>query len=301
VWYHDPSGHGLQIHAEPAKNRLSDEGQSAPGRAPDARLVGRDRRLQAAARGRSRPAALDPARWAPVRQRQHPHGPRAQQGDEGSRGEVTEHARLQRRLRARLGLPRAAHRAPGRPGARARHRADRRSPRHGSAREDRKVSRVRRALRPGAARGVQAPRGLRRLGQPLHHDGAGLPGGDRARVRTLRGAWTRLQGPQAGALVHALQDGPRAGRGRVRGPADALGLRALPADRVAAVAAGAREALAGDLDHHAVDAAGQPRDRGASGRGVRRPGGRRARRWSGSSTGTRGSSARAGWPPPRRS
>ena len=44
-------GHGLQSHAEPAENRLSDEGQPRPGRAADARLVGRDRHLQAAARG----------------------------------------------------------------------------------------------------------------------------------------------------------------------------------------------------------------------------------------------------------
>ena len=35
------------------------------------------------------------------------------------------------------------------------------------------------------------------------------------------GRGTRLQGPEARALVHALQDGAGPGRGRVRGPADA--------------------------------------------------------------------------------
>ena len=69
---------------------------------------------------------------------------------------------------------------------------------------------------------------FRRLGvfgdweHPVPHDGARLPGDDRARVRALRRSRHRLQGPQARALVHALQDGAGPGRGRVRGPAHAV-------------------------------------------------------------------------------
>ena len=103
--------HGLQSHAAPAENRLSDEGEPRPGRAADARLVGRDGHLQAPARGRGRPSAVDPARRAAVRQRQHPHGPRPQQGPQGRRREVALDGRLRRGLRAGLGLPRPADRA----------------------------------------------------------------------------------------------------------------------------------------------------------------------------------------------
>src|SRR6058998_3848304 len=63
------------------------------------------------------------------------------------------------------------------------------------------VRRVRHALRADPARGVQAPGRLRRLGQPVHHDGARVSGGHRARVRPLRRPRPRVQGPQAGALV----------------------------------------------------------------------------------------------------
>ena len=77
----------------------------------------------------------------------------------------------------------------------------------------------------------------------------------------------RLQGPQAGALVHALQDRAGRGRGRVRGPEHAVGLRAVPLVTTASPAlatALARQARSHrHLDHDAVDAAGQPRDRGA--------------------------------------
>ena len=63
---------------------------------------------------------------------------------------------------------------------------------------------------------------------PVPHDGARLRGGDRARVRPLRGPRPGVQGPEAGALVHALQDRAGPGRGGVRGPDHALGLREVP-------------------------------------------------------------------------
>ena len=89
-------------------------------------------------------------------------------------------------------------------------------------------------VRRHPAPGVPAAGRVRRLGQPVPHDGARLPGGDRARVRALRRPRHRLQGPEARALVHALQDGAGPGRGGVRGAAHAVGVREVPARRRAA-------------------------------------------------------------------
>ena len=61
---------------------------------------------------------VPPARRPAVRQRRNPHRHRPQQGAEGSRGQVPQHGRLRRALRAGLGLPRPANRAEGRPPAR---------------------------------------------------------------------------------------------------------------------------------------------------------------------------------------
>ena len=222
--------------------------------------------LQAAARVRGRPSAVDPARRPAVRQRQHPHGPRPQQGPQGRGREVALDARLQRRLRPGLGLPRPAHRAPGRQGARSRHRVGRRAPGHGPRREAAPLPRVREQVRRHPAPGVSAAGRVRRLGQPVPHDGARLSGGDRARVRALRRPRHRLQGSQARALVHALQDRAGPGRGGVRGAAHAVGLREVPARHGAGAGRRARRAsgLRHHLDDHALDAAGEPGHRGAS-------------------------------------
>ena len=84
----------------------------------DARAVGGDGHLRADPEGGRRPPAVDPPRWPALRQRAHPHGHGAEQDPEGPRGQDAQHARLQRGVRAGLGLPRAAHRAPGGQGAR---------------------------------------------------------------------------------------------------------------------------------------------------------------------------------------
>ena len=57
---------------------------------------------------------LHPARRASLRQRPHPHRPRAEQDPEGHHRQVQDHGGLRRALRAGLGLPRPADRAPGR-------------------------------------------------------------------------------------------------------------------------------------------------------------------------------------------
>ena len=85
----------------------------------------------------------------------------------------------------------------------------------------------------------------------------------------------RLQGPQARALVHALQDRAGPGRGGVRGPAHAERVREVPGeDAVGRARRGARRQarVARDLDDDAVDLARQPGDR-------RAPRARPTRRW----------------------
>ena len=273
------SFHGLQGHAEPAEDRLSHEGQPLPAGAGDAGPLGQGRHLRAHPAGVGRPAALDPARRSALRQRPHPHGPRAEQGAEGLRREVPGHARPRLGVRPGLGLPRPAHRAPGRQGAGPRSRLRRRAARHGSDREAPPLPRVRRALHRHPARGVPAARHLRRLGQPVPDHGSRLPGHHRARVRAVRRPRDRLQGPQARSLVHALQDGPGPSRGRVRGRDGAVRLRDISReDELARPGRGRRwpPRAAGHLDHDAVDASRQSRHRRAPGAAI--PGARGRRR-----------------------
>ena len=272
------SPYGLQRHAEPAEDVLPDEGQSPQARAPDARALGGHGHLRQDSPGRGQAPLVDPPRRAALCQWPYPHGASPEQGAQGLHRQIALHAGPQCRLRARLGLPRSAHRARGGQGARARHGVARRAARHGSAREDRPLPRVRRALRRDPAGRIQAPRRLRRLEASLRHDGAGLPGDDRAGVRALRRSGHRVQGSEARALVHALQDGAGPGRGRVRGPADAQHLREVRGqDAVGRPRGRARRSARSprDLDDDAVDAARQPRHRRASGRDVHRGGGGR--------------------------
>src|SRR5439155_379446 len=88
------------------------------------------------------------------------------------------------------------------------------------------------------------------------HDGPRLPGDHRARVWPLRRPGARPQGAQARPLVYALQNGARAGGGRVRGAADALGVGEVSAHVGAGGAPGeARRPprVCGGLDDDAVD------------------------------------------------
>ena len=164
-------------------------------------------------KGRNR-AEVPAARRPALRQRQHPHRPRAQQDPQGSRRQIAGHARLRFQLRAGLGLPRPADRVEDRG------ELSRQGPQQGRGadqRVPRRVPRVRRALDRRAARGVQAPRRRRRLGASLQDHG--LPGrGDHRRrdheVRHERHALSRLQ---AGDVVGGREDGAGRGRGRVPG------------------------------------------------------------------------------------
>ena len=222
--------HGLQGDPPPSPDRLPHAGEPAPAGAGVPPPLGRRATSTGELRARGPgPPALDPPRRPALRERAHPHGDRAQQGPQGHRGEVPDDARPRCRLRARLGLPRTAHRAPGRQGARARPGRERRAPRDGSGREAPALPRLRAPVHRHPARGVPAARRLRRLGAAVPDDGARVPGDHRPRVRPLRRPGSRLQGAEARPLVHALQDGARPGGGRVRGAGDPVGLREVPA------------------------------------------------------------------------
>ena len=270
-----------------------------------------DRHLQAPARVRGRPSAVDPPRRSAVRQRQHPHGPRPEQGPQGHGREVALHARLQRGVRARAGIA---------TGCRSSTRWTRSSA--STARRSTCASAMdpvekRRRCREYALRFIDIQREeFRRLGvfgdwdNPYLTMAPGVPGGHRARVRALRGPRPRLQGPQARALVHALQDGARPGRGRVRGSAHAVDLREVSA---ASRAAGARPARSPGVRRSR--SSGRPR-RGRCRRTwrsrciptqeLRRARGRRrgarggAARWLEDFTGCSASAARAATPRSRR-
>src|SRR6266852_7535093 len=86
--YHESPDYGLQDHAESAQNRVPDAGEPSADRAHDARVVGRYRHRKAPARGVGRSTAVDLARRTALRERPHPHGPRAEQGLEGRGREV---------------------------------------------------------------------------------------------------------------------------------------------------------------------------------------------------------------------
>ena len=150
------------------------------------------------------------ARRAAVRQRRDPHGPRAQQDSQGPRRQVAQHARLRRAVHPRLGLPRPADRAEGRPRARPEEEADE----HGGLPP--RLPGLRRKVRRHPAPRLQAARRPRHLGRSVQDAEVRLPGGDRPRARQVRRAGHGLQGQEAGALVHALPH--RAGRGGSRVP-----------------------------------------------------------------------------------
>ena len=100
-------------------------------------------------------------------------------------------------------------------------------------------------------------------------------------LRQVRRAGPRLQGQEAGALVHPLPHGARRSGGRVRGSHLAVDLRRVPARAGRAPASSSARVpaarrprrLGPDLDDDAVDDSVEPGDRVSSGvrlRGVRR-------------------------------
>ena len=124
-----------------------------------------------------------------------------------------------------------------------------------------RMPRIRRAVDRHPARGIQAPRRARRLGQLLHYHVERGRGGDRRRNLPLRHEWRPLPGHQAGALVGRGEDRARRRRGRIPRPCLALD----PCRHAGAARAG-RPGRARHLDDDALDYSRQSRPRGG-GRG----------------------------------
>ena len=113
------------------------------------------------------------------------------------------------------------------------------------------------ALAQRAARGVQAARRGRRLGSSLRHHELSGRSADRARadeVRRERHALSRLQ---ARDVERGREDRARRSRGRVRGLHLGYGVGEISGHLAGAWRA--RQCQRRDLDHHAMDAARQPR------------------------------------------
>ncbi len=181
-----------------------------------------ERLLDAQRRRRALPAA----RRAAVRQRQRPPRHGAQQDHQGRDREAAAHGRPPRALRAGLGLPRHADRAPGAARPRTRRRAS--------------MSRleIRRRCRAFAEKYYRIQREqFQRLGvlgdwqNPYLTMTPDVRGGHRAHVPPPGRARLHLSRPAPGALVRHLLDRAGRGRGRVQRPHLALDLRPLPVRR----------------------------------------------------------------------
>ena len=140
--------------------------------------------------------AVDPPRRPAVRQRPHPHRALLNKVLKDIVVKSRTMAGHRRRLRPRLGLPRAAHRAPGRQGARARQRGSTCAARWIRSRSGGAAATTRAASSTSSARSSSGW-ACSATGESLPDDGARLRGDHRARARPLRRAGARLQGPEA--------------------------------------------------------------------------------------------------------
>ncbi len=246
-----PSHERLQTDAPAAQDRFSHEGQPGSERAQDPGLLVRYRRLRPDDRRQQRQGAFRPARRPPLRQRPHPPGHGPEQGAQGHGGQVQEPLGLQGRVRAGLGLPRAAHRAQG--GAGAQGQEEGTAP-FGGAQD---LPRIRHQVSGHPAQGVQAAGRAGGLGRALQDHEPGLRGRHGPGAGPLHGQGLRDAQQEAHLLVSLLPDRPGRGRGGVPRPRFALHLRALPpagsgAGQDLSPGRGCRRGHR-DLDHHALD------------------------------------------------
>ncbi len=208
-------------------------------------------------------------RRSALRERADPRRAPAQQGAQGLRGAHPPHGGTVLPLRAGLGLPRPAHRAPGHDRAPLLRRDQaprcarrRRSP-HG---DPAPLRRVRPGVRRSPGQRHEAPADARGLRPPLPDARSRLREGRAGRLRAAPRAGARVPRAQVRPLVDREPDGPRRSRAGVRGPGGRRGLRGLrgrgPGSGRPRVRRGARrDAVLHDLDDDAVDAPGQPGDR----------------------------------------
>ena len=185
-------------------------------------------------------------------------------------------AGLRRALHAGLGLPRAAHRAPDREEARPPPRAATRRARSAAPTPPSRSSGRRPTSAAWACWATGSTRTRRWISRPRPTRSA------RSRASGRRACSTAASSPSTGASTAPPRSPRRKSNTRTR-PRAAIDVAFAAADPAALArafgvdhAAGAR--LRGHLDHHAVDAAGQPGDRRAPRPRVRarRHGARRA-------------------------
>ncbi len=274
----DARRHGrLEGHAQPAADRVPDEGEPADGGAQGHRALGRDRPVRPHPRPAPRRPEVHPPRRPALCERPHPSRHGAQQGPQGRHRPLADDGRVRRPVRAGLGLPRPADRAEGGPRAGPAQAPD------VGGRLPPRLPGVRRAVCRHHADRLQAARRDGRLGLALPDDELRLPGRDRQGAGPVRRAGDDLQGQEAGALVHPLPDRAGRGRSRVRGPHLAVDLRRVPLHarggarnrRARARTEGRRQPVGAHLDDDALDDPVQPGDRVPPGvrlRGL--PGGR---------------------------
>ncbi len=208
---------------------------------------------------------LRAARRTALCQWRHPHRPRGEQDPQGRDRPFQDPGRLRRALRAGLGLPRPADRAP-----------DRKGPRQAPARRQgaRTVPQLRGRAGGAAEEGLHPPRRARRLGQSLPDHGLSQRGRRDPRGRRPVPDRLPVRGLEAGELVLRLRLGTGRGRSRVPGQEVAGDRCRLSPRRCGARArrpclrhqgAARRRLLDGDLDHHAMDHPVEPGTEHASG------------------------------------
>ena len=214
---------GLQTHSATARDGLPDAGQPARARAGDARDLAARGDLRAHARAARERAAVPAPRRAAVRERQHPHRPRAEQDPQGHHRQVQDAGGLPRAVPSGLGHPRPADRARGREEGRP----------QGQGRDEHRrgaqaLPRVRRQVRRRPAPRFPPPRRLRRVGPPLPDEGLRLRGPGGPRARDHPGNRRHLPQPQARALVRVVSHGAGRSRSRLRHQEVDVGLRGVP-------------------------------------------------------------------------
>ena len=194
---------------------------------------------------------VHPSRWPAIREWRCAHGHSAQQVAQGSGGEVEDDGRLHHALRAGLGLPRAADRIQGRE----------RNCRARSTGDPPTLRGVCREIHRHPARVIPAPGCVWRLGKSLSHDGASLRGGHFAGLCQAGGKRQRLSIEETRAVVLRRADRTRRSGGGIPGQGKHRGVCEISTRQRHA----RRQGVDRDLDDHAMDAARQPRPRGAPG------------------------------------
>ena len=221
--------------------------------------MARARSLSAHSREIGRASEVCTPRRTAVRERPHSHRSRTEQDPQRHRGQVAHDARLRLAVCPGLGLSWPPDRARGAQAARIEAQPDVR--RRLSAR----VPRLCREVRRPPTRRLHPPRHPRRLVSSVLDDVLRIRSDHRPGPGTIHGNRHGLQRPQADLLVLVRPDRARRSGSGIRRGHLTVDLRALPPNgrfRQEPRPSGREAALRDRLDDDAVDAAGEPGDRG---------------------------------------